>query len=174
MVIEHARVGNEIREAAFSECGLYRYRLDIVWDATLRMLVTIGLNPSTADHLKDDPTIRRCKEFAKVFGFGGYRMLNAFALRSTDYKALFRAKDPIGPENTIEYLRLWSDGPMTIACWGGHITERKWQHYYRGHDISEAIPGLLCLRRTKSGHPEHPLYLPGNLKPQAFSYVGAS
>lgn len=97
-------------------------------------------------------------------------MLNAFALRSTDHKALFRFKDPVGPENTVEYLKQWCDGPMTIACWGAHITERKWSHYYRGHVIAESIPGLLCLRKTQKGHPEHPLILPYGLKPIPFSY----
>lgn len=168
---------HEIREAAFSEdahvqqYGLYRYRLDITWDSTLPTLVTIGLNPSTATHTKDDPTIRRCKEFAKAFGCGTLRMLNVFALRSTDYKALFRVPDPIGPENTLEFLRYWCDGALTVACWGSHITERQWRHFYRAHEIAEAIPNLQCLRKTKSQHPEHPLYLPADLKPIPFAYA---
>lgn len=168
---------HEIREAAFSEdslvkeFGLYRYRLDITWDSTLPTLVTIGLNPSTATHLKDDPTIRACKEFAKLLGCGTLRMLNAFALRSTDYKALFKVPDPIGPENTVEFLKHWWDGAITVACWGSHITERPWRHFYRGHEIAQTIPNLKCWRKTKSGHPEHPLYLPRNLQPIPFAYA---
>ena len=160
----------EVREAVFSPDKIYRYRLDICWDTGLPTLATVGLNPSTATHLKDDPTIRRGKGFAKRYGCGSYRMLNAFAYRSTDYKALFRVADPVGPENTIEFLNFWLDGTVGIACWGAHITERQWRHYYRGHYLSDAFPSLKCFRKTKSGHPEHPLYLPADLKPIPFQY----
>lgn len=163
-------VGGERREAAFSDCMKYRYRLEICWDPNLKCLVTIGLNPSTADHLQDDPTIRKCKELARDMGYGSYMMLNAFAWRSTDYKALFRVPDPIGPGNTLDYLKTWCDGAFVIACWGAHITEKPWRHYYRGMDIAKAIPNLFCLQVTKSGHPQHPLYLKKSLRPVRFAY----
>lgn len=161
MIIETAEVNGERREAAFSECGKYRYRLDICFDATLRQtLTTICLNPSTATHLEDDPTIRRCKQFARELGCGSYRMLNLFALRSTDYKALFRSADPIGPENTLDFLDHWASGSITVAAWGAHVKERNWRHFYRGEDVLERLPGLQCWKVTKSGAPQHPLYLP--------------
>lgn len=171
MIAQKAIVNDEVREAEFSDDDIYRYRLDIRWNADLPTLTTIGLNPSTATHLHDDPTIRRCKSLAREMGFGTYRMLNAFAYRSTDYKALFRVKDPIGPDNTLEYMKRWCENSFVLACWGTHITEDGWRHYYRGKDIAESIPDLHCLRVTKNGHPEHPLYLPSILRPIPFSYV---
>ena len=46
-------------DAIISECGTYRYLLQRFWDARLESLNFIMLNPSTADAMKDDPTIRR-------------------------------------------------------------------------------------------------------------------
>ena len=96
-------------------------------------------------------------------------MLNAFALRSRDPKKLYLAKDPIGPENTIDFLKE-NSSELRIACWGIEIAAKNWKHHYRGHDIAESIPNLMCLRKTKHGHPEHPLYLPSDLKPVPFKY----
>ena len=159
----------ETRTAAYSECGLYRYSLRITWNFDLTEMAVIALNPSTADHIQDDPTLRRVKAFARDWGYGGVTMLNAFALRSTDPKNLFKHKDPIGPENTIEWLK-WMACDPTLAAWGTNITKKPWTHYYRGKEIASAIPGLLCFRKTDSQEPEHPLYLPADLKPIPFSY----
>lgn len=171
MITRVAEVDGEQREAVFSDDELYRLRLDITWDPSLRTLTTIALNPSTADHLRDDNTIRTCKKLARAMGYGTYRMLNAFAFRSTDYKALFRAPDPIGPENTIDFLKYWSDGTLVVACWGAHMTERPWRHFYRGREIAEAVTDLHALKVTQSGHPQHPLYLPADLRPFPWTYA---
>ena len=168
MQLENSCINGEWREAAFSECGRYRYRLDITFDIDMpKTLVTICLNPSTATHLKDDATFRRCKGFAKQLGCGSYRMLNLFAYRSTDYRALFRVHDPIGPENTLEYLRRWTADAIVVAAWGAHVTERIWRYYRRGDEVLATIPGVLCWDLTGSGAPRHPLYLPSSsvLKP---------
>lgn len=159
----------ETRSAAYSECEKYRYTLDIIWNANVTAMAVIGLNPSTATHLEDDPTLRRVKGFARDWGYGGVRMLNAFALRSTDPKALFKHPDPVGPENTIEFLKSVALDP-TIAAWGGNIQVRRWRHWYRGHDIAAAILTLQCFQKTKDGHPSHPLYLDSTVLPQEFRY----
>ena len=169
MISKASDNGGEFRGAWYSECGVYRYCLEIVWEFGKAVMTTIALNPSTATELEDDPTIRRLKAFSKGFGGGGVRILNAFALRSTDPKKLFTHKDPIGPENTLEFLKA-NCSPLTIAAWGGNIQSKRWNHYYRGHDITAAISELQCLRITDKGHPEHPLYLPSDLKPIPFSY----
>ena len=40
----------------------------------------IGLNPSTADENENDPTITRCINFAKSWGYGSVCVTNLFAL----------------------------------------------------------------------------------------------
>jgi len=48
----------------------------------------IGLNPSTADETSDDPTLTRCINYAKYWGFGGVCMANLFAFRATKPSAM--------------------------------------------------------------------------------------
>ena len=65
--------------AGFSLCRTWRYKLWRRWSSAGPIVAFIGLNPSTADELNDDPTIRRCIGFARHWGFGGMYMLNVFA-----------------------------------------------------------------------------------------------
>src|SRR5216683_1489647 len=60
--------------ATFSECRRYRHTL---WRTTgdcqfgnERICCIIMLNPSTADQSTDDPTIRRCRGFARDWAYG--------------------------------------------------------------------------------------------------------
>ena len=53
--------------ATFSPCRTWRYTLWRSWGiGNGKNAVFIGLNPSTADEVQDDPTIRRCINFAKA------------------------------------------------------------------------------------------------------------
>ena len=59
----------------------------------------VGLNPSTADETADDPTLTRCVNFAKSWGYGGVCMANLFAFRATQPTDMMVASDPIGSDN---------------------------------------------------------------------------
>lgn len=167
-VIKTAEVDGSSRTACFSPCEKYRYFLDIEWAAGPKMTV-IGLNPSTATHLRDDPTLRRVTGFARKLKYGGVRMLNAFAYRSTDPAELFKVADPVGVENDVGFL--WDmRTEIVIAAWGSKIQSKVWKYWYQGHEIAVAITDLHCFRISKGGHPEHPLYLPRTLQPLPFSY----
>ena len=167
----------EKREAQFSGDRNYRYTLRIRW-AEGDLVQFIGLNPSTADELQDDPTIRRCKRFAKDFGAGGMVMTNLFAWRSTDPSALTKVQNPIGEEGQFitvggnEFLNRNDFHLFTtalqcqtrIACWGTHG-----KILYRGAKVKQWLTGLSCLSITKNGCPQHPLYLKSDLTPIPFS-----
>lgn len=152
---------HDIRTASISEDGLYRYSLTRIWDAcALAANATfIMLNPSTADALVDDPTIRRCVGFAKAWGCGGLHVVNLYALRSTDPRGLWAAPDPVGPDNDA-YLtncahRARHYGSPLVAAWGMNA---------RPDRVAQVLelPGMgavHALGTTKSGAPRHPLYL---------------
>ena len=160
----------ETRNAFFSDDRIYRYYLHVQWDADKQSLVVIGLNPSTADELKDDPTLRRVKKYAKDMDLGGVLMLNAFAYRSTNPRGLLTVDDPIGPLNTPRNIEMWAlsvSGLVPVAAWGNNLY--KPQLKFREKQLRE-IPYLDCFRKTKDGYPEHPLYLPKELRPIPWNY----
>jgi hypothetical protein len=109
--------------AVFSTCRRYRYVLRRIWDRSTPPAMFVGLNPSTADEVKDDPTVRRCIGYAKRWGFGGLIMTNIFAFRSTDPNALVELDDPVGPRNDAWLRRLqrrpawWSRRGACGARW---------------------------------------------------------
>jgi hypothetical protein len=161
----------ERRKAELSPDRVYRNCLEIVWDDSLPLSAFIGLNPSTADEFLDDPTIRREKRFAADWGCGGLLKLNIFAFRSTDPKVMLVHRDPIGPENTIDYMneKLSSVAGPKIAAWGTHGS-----HLGRGAEVLRSIPALQYLRMNNDGSPAHPLYLPAALIPRNFAPVPAA
>ena len=55
-----------------------------------RDIFIIGLNPSTADETKPDPTMRRTMQIAEFNGYDGFIMLNLYPQRSTKPKDLAR------------------------------------------------------------------------------------
>lgn len=155
------------RIAEFSECRLYRYSLRIIWDPSLPLASFIGLNPSTADEWQDDPTVRRCRNFAEAWTCGGLLMLNIFAFRATDPTDMKKVEEPVGPRNTAAYLieQLVSCGGPHIAAWGKHGIHRDRGEYIKGH-----VPRLDCLALNQDGSPKHPLYLKRSLMPTPFNY----
>jgi hypothetical protein len=141
---------------------VYRYDLRRIWgEPGFRVVNFIMLNPSTADATKNDPTITRCVDFARRWGFGGLTVTNLFALRSTDPKKLRKAADPVGPLND-EFLLRWALSADRVVCaWGAHLWALR-----RGKEVlarlraAGVVPHLIGFP-TKGGHPPHPLYLPG-------------
>jgi hypothetical protein len=131
------------------------------------------LNPSTADAFALDPTNRRCVGFAQRWGFGGLVTTNLFAFRSTDPKGLRGATDPIGSDNDTAIVHAARSAELVIASWGNHGTYRG-----RGEQVSDMLHragvALHHLRRTRAGHPAHPLYLPGDLVPISMGRVDGS
>jgi len=144
----------------FSPDRIHRYTLWRSWDGGAGFVQFIGLNPSTADEVQDDPTVRRCIGYAKAWGYAGLCMTNAFAFRSTDPTGLRTAADPIGPENDRRLVEVSRFAGKVVAAWGVHAT-------FMGREaaVRKLIPNLFVLKLTKDGHPGHPLYLKQDLWP---------
>lgn len=149
--------------AGFSTCGQYRYNLWRIWDRTRKPLSYCMLNPSTADAEKDDPTVARCSERARRLGYGGVVVVNLFALRSTDPRALYKHYDPVGPDNDPAILAAASECDL-ICAWGNHGKLRGRAAQVLTMLRASGLPAL-ALRVSKDGHPSHPLYLSYDLEP---------
>ena len=150
--------------ATFSSCGFYRYSLTREIGSGSGVCNFVMLNPSTADAAEDDPTIRRCVGFSRAWGYAELVVTNLFAYRSTDPTALATAADPIGPDNDAALLKNASRADVVVCAWGcgGKLADR-WKAVHQL--LTGAGIPLTLLRLTKSGHPSHPLYLPGSLMP---------
>jgi hypothetical protein len=160
------------REASISDCGKYRWSLTHNWDISMQKpwCGWIMLNPSTADSTIDDPTIRRCVAFSQAWNFGGMRVVNLFSYRATKPEDMRVAADPIGEhgDKSIRAL-LYGVCPLVICAWGtggGHLDRD-----LKVLDILREDVGIKvgCLKLTKAGHPQHPLYVKGDARPLEYS-----
>lgn len=172
-MIEHSHMESFFtgRGASLSDCGQYRYRLWQQW-SNGRVLTWVMLNPSTADHLKDDPTIRRVRGFSERWDFGSFQVINLFALRSTDPNQLLRAmaegEDVFGPENEQAIRSALADTHCDVICaWGAHKATQT-PAGQRAIQLVRQLSGrrLCTLGTTKNGSPRHPLYLPNGTERQ--------
>ena len=146
-------------DALMSNCERYRWLLHRRWAPELtKTVMFIGLNPSTADALQDDPTIRRCVGFAKAWGCPAMYMMNAYAFRATDPKEMKRSSEPIGAKCDQYLLEIAGLCSIHVACWGAHIET------YRQSELKRMLPRLKCFGVTAKGFPKHPLYLAGDTK----------
>lgn len=142
--------------AEFSECRKYKYGLWRIWDDSKPRIMFIGLNPSTASEVMDDPTIRRVKRFAKDWGYGGVYMCNLFAFVSTKPENLLTCEDPLGDNDEwlITIKRLCTD---VLFAWGNFSEATE-----RAKKVIEMFPQAVCLGFNKNGTPKHPLYVAAN------------
>ena len=151
------------KSAVISQDGLYRYSLERTWDEKKPTILFVCLNPSTADAVEDDATVRRMISFARQFGGGRLLVGNLFAFRSKNRNDLYTAKDPVGPENDEHLRRMIEAADIVIAAWGnyGSYLDRssQFKETFKGYDIK-------CLVLNQTGEPTHPLYVADGTKLQ--------
>ena len=141
-------------------------------------LICIGINPSTAHPGDLDNTLKSVERIAKNNGYDSFIMFNVYAQRATDPNAMdesFNAN--LHRENMAAWryvLSLYAENrrPAVWAAWGTLIEKRGY-----------LIPALLDMieageeagaewftfgKRSKAGHPHHPLYLRADSAPEPF------
>jgi hypothetical protein len=159
-----------LKNAAISSCGNYRWWLTREWSPG-GFMPFVMLNPSTADANFDDPTIRRCMGFAQRAGAGGIFVVNLYSFRATNPREMLSNADPYGPEHLI-HLRSACvisnrTGRPMVCAWGANGG-----HQGADQDFlimaAEENAALVCLGKTKEGHPKHPLYIRGDQPFEAF------
>ena len=157
MKVHRSLSGNS---AVFSDDGRHRYRLTReIPSGNGKSLAFLMLNPSTATHETNDPTIRRCIGFARRDGYSRLVVVNLFSLVSSDPAALLTAVDADGGmENDRAIICAVQDAEFTVCAWGEHGQLRN-----RAEAVMTFLyPSRDKLRRlsvNRSGHPKHPLYV---------------
>ena len=157
------------RGATFAGSDTLRLTLTREWDDRPKVCF-VGHNPSTADHLIDDPTVRRWMHFARAWGRGGFVAVNLYPIR-TPY--------PDGARRWADYER---DGPdwwvrdrlhdnvdiiareakacgLVVACWGAIAQDEIWIDHVLEHITTgeEPWPSVHVFGLTKAGAPIHPM-----------------
>jgi len=132
---------------------------------TGKPLIVIGLNPSTADDRKADPTIRKVMGFAEGSGFDSFIMLNLYPQRTPNPDELHYELDTdIMQENLVAIKSVLEEisDPVFLASWGETIKIRKYfkECIKQIHELTKDknVKWMKIGNLTKTGHPRHPLY----------------
>ncbi|NUN64884.1 DUF1643 domain-containing protein [Pseudanabaena biceps] len=153
--------------AVIDKTGVYRYSLWREWDTEKPKLAFIMLNPSKADADIDDPTLHRCINFAKFWGFGSLTVVNLFAYRSAKPSELKQAIDPVGFQNDRYLKKAIRSADKIVIGWGNNgklmqrdrlVLELRSKYNIQPH----------CLGITKVSYPRHPLYVVCSKQPSVY------
>ncbi len=169
--------------ALINNYNTHRYKLWRIWDDNKPMILFIGLNPSRADHIKNDATITRCERFAKSWGYGGIFFANLYSFRTPyvtrkqweDAKAMgiedvesfpplldnmHRVSDKMTDQALKEMIALSEKVVCAYGAWD--FTGE------RAKEVLSFISQPYCMGLNANGSPKHPLYLSKETKLQLF------
>ncbi len=128
-------------------------------DRSLRSVVFVLLNPSTADAFKPDPTSGECEKRARAFGADILEIVNLFAFRSaypTDLPKRAIGQRGDDATNAEQILAACTGAAIVIAGWGNHgaldYRDRIVRSLLRERGVELHHLGL-----TQGGYPKHPL-----------------
>lgn len=131
-------------------------------------LITIGINPSTARPNDLDNTLKSVERIAKYNGYDSFIMFNVYAQRATKPDDMdLECNYHMHKENMAAFAfalsqEKWGE-PHLWAAWGTVIEKRPW--------LSTLVKDMVSIgnlyqakwfsagKRSKKGHPHHPLYL---------------
>jgi hypothetical protein len=151
-------------DAVFSPCRTWRWRLTREWEGGTGAVFWLMLNPSTADAVRVDPTVRRAVSFSMRWGAARALVGNVFGLRATSPQHLYTHPDPVGPDNDEHLAALAREADRIVVAWGNHA-----RHGERYRSIARILrphaAKCVCLSTTKGGMPGHPLYLRADTVP---------
>lgn len=143
------------KSATISDCEKYRYTLFRQWSEGPTLLF-IMLNPSTADANIDDPTIRRCIQFAKDNNYGSLYVGNLYGYRSTDPSFLktMGINNSLGENNEKHLKSMIEKSSRIVVAWGRPGNMGTFQ-------MTQLLKDKIvwCLGANKNRSPKHPLYL---------------
>ena len=141
----------------------YRYRLGT---RGKNPLICIGINPSTAKPGDLDNTLKSVERIALGNGFDSFLMFNVYAQRATNPDAMEKqCNQALHRENleAFRYVLSISEAPAVWAAWGTIIEKRDY--------LPDCVRDMIAVgndrgarwysagKKSKKGHPHHPLYL---------------
>ncbi len=142
----------------------YRY---ILGTRGKKPLITIGINPSTAEPDNLDNTLKSVERIAYGNGFDSFVMFNVYAQRATNPDDMDKIFNEALHEENMKAFR-WvlensGENPTVWAAWGTIVEKRD----YLKKCLSDMVKigeefgarWVSVGKRSVKGHPHHPLYL---------------
>jgi len=142
----------------------YRYILGTVGN---NPLITIGINPSTAEPDNLDNTLKSVERIALHNGFDSFIMFNVYAQRATDPNMMDKSfNESLHTENMQAFrwvLERAGNAPSIWAAWGTIVEKRDYLKICLRDMVNEderyGARWYTAGKRSAKGHPHHPLYL---------------
>lgn len=156
----------------------YRYILGTRGE---KPLICVGINPSTAVPDDLDNTLKSVERVAHYNGYDSFIMFNVYAQRATnpnDMEQNYNQDLHAQNMKAFDYiLALDRDGaPAVWAAWGAIIEKRNY--------LPDCVRDMIAIgntrgarwysagKKSKKGHPHHPLYLRKDSPLEAFDVDG--
>ena len=147
-----------------------RITLTRVWEKDKPLALVIGCNPSTADGLTDDPTVRWWNKWFRQAGFGGYVAMNLYPFCTSSPAECKKIADweNNGPDwyardaiqsNLASVVEQSETAHQIFVCWGAIAWDLDWIEFFVEEVGQYYMPvdGLWCWGTTKNGAPKHPM-----------------
>lgn len=148
--------------AVLSPCGTFRYRLDRTIAQEGRVIAYFGVNPSTADALLDDQTVKKWRGFTKLNGGGRFVVGNVFSYRASDVSMLAQAPEVVGPDHWKHIREIIAEADVLVPCWGNRTKlpiELRDNPLQLLEELRASRKPVMHLGLSGSGDPRHPLML---------------
>lgn len=151
----------------------YRY---ILGTAGKNPLITIGINPSTAEPDNLDNTLKSVERIALGNGYDSFIMFNVYAQRATNPDHMDREfNEALHLENMKAFrwvLERSGEAPSVWAAWGTIVEKRE----YLKRCLSDMVEignefsarWFMTGKPSVKGHPHHPLYLKKDSRVEPF------
>ena len=143
----------------------------ILGESGANPIICFGINPSTANDIKYDPTILKIRKIASENNCDSWVMLNLYPQRATNPNDMHEKADNDLKIKNYEVIRsVFNIYPnaLTLASWGNAIEKRKY--------LKDCLKEILAIapdrkwvcrgKLTGKGNPRHQLYVPDNTKLQ--------
>lgn len=141
--------------------GFIRELLYVNWDrknSRKEKIVSIGINPSTAQTGKSDRTMTKLCRFLDMYGFNNVTMLNLFEGVSPD-------QDKLNLSTSTDFLQkreILDEADIILLVWGRKNSKQKIEKA-KGDTtgvLAKYADKLYCIKSPKGSYPMHPCYMP--------------
>ena len=141
--------------ALFSDDRKRRLVLWRQWNKVGRTALCIGLNPSNAKEMKNDPTIRHLIDALVSQGYSGFYMVNLFTIVSSSPSILLTPEAKAHEQEDLGIIFAYSINVTdVIFCWGTFDEAKE-----RAKKVTDWFTNGLCFGINKDGSPWHPMGL---------------